>query len=290
MTESIIRSRTNPLVKRLRALKDRGAGGDLALLEGFTLVEEGARRRAPIRGGGGDARGRRDRARPRPGASAGEAARARPARGRFGPGLAVGGGDEPGARSRSRGGPLSRRTSIYAAPAARDRGGRAPEPGQRRRACCARPRPRARPAPTSRGAAPIRFSWKALRGAMGSAFRVPHVRGLAAAEVLERLRRARRDRPGRGRGQGRPLRLRRPATARWRLLLGQEAGGLDADLAAAGGRPHHDPDGGPRGEPQRRRGRRACCSSRPRGSVRPPAFREDWVRRAAGGSRPAAAG
>jgi hypothetical protein len=26
MTESIIRSRTNPLVKRLRALKERGAG------------------------------------------------------------------------------------------------------------------------------------------------------------------------------------------------------------------------------------------------------------------------
>ena len=41
MTESIIRSRTNPLVKRLRALKERGAGSDLALLEGFTLVEEG---------------------------------------------------------------------------------------------------------------------------------------------------------------------------------------------------------------------------------------------------------
>ena len=40
MTESIIRSRTNPLVKRLRALKERGTGSALALLEGFTLVEE----------------------------------------------------------------------------------------------------------------------------------------------------------------------------------------------------------------------------------------------------------
>ena len=40
MTESIIRSRTNPLVKRLRALKDRGAGSDLALLEemGFDVL------------------------------------------------------------------------------------------------------------------------------------------------------------------------------------------------------------------------------------------------------------
>jgi RNA methyltransferase, TrmH family len=39
MTDAIIRSRSNPLVKRLRALKERGAT-DLALVEGFTLVEE----------------------------------------------------------------------------------------------------------------------------------------------------------------------------------------------------------------------------------------------------------
>ena len=31
-------------------------------------------------------------------------------------------------------------------------------------------------------------SWKALRGSMGSAFRVPHLRGLALEEVFERLR------------------------------------------------------------------------------------------------------
>ena len=31
------------------------------------------------------------------------------------------------------------------------------------------------------------FSWKALRGSMGSAFRLPHVRGLALDAVLERL-------------------------------------------------------------------------------------------------------
>jgi TrmH family RNA methyltransferase len=39
MTDAIIRSRSNPLVKRLRALKELGAT-DLALVEGFTLVEE----------------------------------------------------------------------------------------------------------------------------------------------------------------------------------------------------------------------------------------------------------
>ncbi len=32
------------------------------------------------------------------------------------------------------------------------------------------------------------FSWKALRGSMGSAFRLPHVRGLTAEEALRRLR------------------------------------------------------------------------------------------------------
>jgi TrmH family RNA methyltransferase len=31
------------------------------------------------------------------------------------------------------------------------------------------------------------FSWKALRGAMGSAFRLPHVRGLSAPAALDRL-------------------------------------------------------------------------------------------------------
>jgi len=31
------------------------------------------------------------------------------------------------------------------------------------------------------------FSWKALRGSMGSAFRLPHVRGEAAAAILDRL-------------------------------------------------------------------------------------------------------
>jgi RNA methyltransferase, TrmH family len=76
------------------------------------------------------------------------------------------------------------------------------------------------------------FSWKALRGSMGSAFRLPHVRGLAAAAAVERVR-------------ARGLRLVatdtrgavpydradfRPPTA---LLLGSEASGLDPELAAA---------------------------------------------------------
>src|SRR5215470_18543974 len=47
MTDGPIRSRSNPLVKRLRALKERGAA-DLALLEGFTLVEEALAARVPV--------------------------------------------------------------------------------------------------------------------------------------------------------------------------------------------------------------------------------------------------
>jgi TrmH family RNA methyltransferase len=75
------------------------------------------------------------------------------------------------------------------------------------------------------------FSWKALRGAMGSAFRVPHVRGLAAAEVLARLGRRGVTVLAAAAGDGErydSVDLRRPVA----FLIGQEAGGLDADLAA----------------------------------------------------------
>jgi len=73
------------------------------------------------------------------------------------------------------------------------------------------------------------FSWKAVRGSMGSAFRLPHVRGLTAEEALGRLR-----------GHGLLVLataadaevaydradLRRP----FALLLGSEAAGLPDEL------------------------------------------------------------
>ena len=76
------------------------------------------------------------------------------------------------------------------------------------------------------------FSWKALRGSMGSAFRLPHVRGLNAEEAVRRLR-----------GHGLAVLataadaevaydradLRRP----FALLLGREGAGLPDELVRA---------------------------------------------------------
>lgn len=76
------------------------------------------------------------------------------------------------------------------------------------------------------------FSWKALRGAMGSAFRLPHVRGLAATEILERLR---------ARGVRAAAAVVRDGTAYTEarldgplaLVLGNESAGLPDDVASA---------------------------------------------------------
>jgi TrmH family RNA methyltransferase len=46
--EDVVRSRANPLFRRLRALKERGAERDLCLLEGPTLVEEALAARVEV--------------------------------------------------------------------------------------------------------------------------------------------------------------------------------------------------------------------------------------------------
>ena len=73
------------------------------------------------------------------------------------------------------------------------------------------------------------FSWKALRGSMGSAFRLPHLRGLTTSEVLRRLE-ARGVKTVATTTAG-PTRydeadLRRPLA----LLLGNEGSGLPEEL------------------------------------------------------------
>jgi TrmH family RNA methyltransferase len=234
MTESIIRSRTNPLVKRLRALKDRGAGSDLALIEGFTLLEEAlaaglqiveaavtpdaeetaraqdllhqlSRRRTPVR---------------RVAASVLESlSEAETSQGLV-------------ALARR---PEFEEDAIYAPPALVIVAAGLQNPGNVGAVLRAAEAAGATGAYLTRGTADP-FSWKALRGAMGSAFRVPHVRGLAAGEVLERLRRRGVAVLAAAAGTGDrydSTDLRRPVA----FLLGQEAGGLDADLfAAADGR------------------------------------------------------
>ena len=229
MTESIIRSRTNPLVKRLRALKERGAGSDLALLEGFTLVEEGlaaglqfveaavtpaaeetargrdlvdqlSRRRTPVR---------------RVAASVLESlSEAETSQGLV-------------ALARR---PAFAEDAIYAAVPLVVVAAGLQNPGNVGAVLRAAEAAGATGAYLTQGTADP-FSWKALRGAMGSAFRVPHVRGLAAGEVLQRLRRRGVTVLAAAAGSGDrydSADLRRPVA----FLLGQEAGGLDADLAA----------------------------------------------------------
>ena len=76
------------------------------------------------------------------------------------------------------------------------------------------------------------FSWKALRGSMGSALRVPHVRGIPAGEVVRRLRErgvAVVATAARGDASYDRADLRRPVA----LLLGAEGAGLPADLVRA---------------------------------------------------------
>ena len=229
MTELIIRSRTNPLVKRLRALKDRGAGSDLALLEGFTLVEEGLaaglrfveaavtpaaeetargrdlvhqleRRRVPVR---------RVAAAVLDSLSEAETSQGLIALARR---------------------PAFEEEAIYASPALVIVAAGLQNPGNVGAVLRAAEAAGATGAYFTRGSADP-LSWKALRGAMGSAFRVPHVRGLAAGEVLERLRRRNVAILAAAATDGDrydTVDLRRPVA----FLLGQEAGGLAADLAA----------------------------------------------------------
>jgi TrmH family RNA methyltransferase len=229
MAEPIIRSRTNPLVKRLRALKQRGAGADLALLEGFTLIEEAqaagieiveaALTPAAERSERGAALVRSLAMRGVPVRRVDEAVLASLSEAETSQGLVA----------------LGRRPSfdedaIHAGIPLVVVAAGLQNPGNVGALLRAGEAAGATGAYLTFGTADP-FSWKALRGAMGSAFRLPHVRGLRAEDALARLR-------GRGvttlaavaRG-GEPydaVDLRRPVA----FVLGPEAGGLAPDLAA----------------------------------------------------------
>lgn len=188
--DETITSRQNPLFKRLRALKERGAAGDrgheLCLLEGPKLVEEalGAGVTVVELAVGEEAEGRRHSVR----ALLGEAgARSVPVR-RLSDALLQALSDAETSqgvvalaeRPRFDEERLYEKTPLVAvAVGIQDPGNLG---GLMRTAEAAG----ATGVYLCDGSADP-FSWKALRGSMGSAFRLPHVRGLSAAEALERL-------------------------------------------------------------------------------------------------------
>jgi TrmH family RNA methyltransferase len=185
--EETVRSRANPYFKRLRALKERGAGpeGELCLLEGSKLVDEALAAGVVITEVAAS-----PRAEMRPAAAATLGAlRARriPVR-RMAEGLLASLSEAATTQGlvalAQR--PVFEEDRLYhgtplilVAVGIQDPGNLG---GLLRTAEAAG----ATGAYLTEGCADP-FSWKALRGSMGSAFRLPHVRGLSAPAVLDRL-------------------------------------------------------------------------------------------------------
>jgi len=229
MADTIIRSRTNPLVKRLRALKERGTGSDLALLEGFTLVAEGLAAglqfvEAAVTPAAEETARGQDLVR--------QLSRRHVVVRRVAPSVLASLSEAETSQGLLA---LARRPSfdeetLYAGVPLVIIGAGLQNPGNVGAVLRAAEAAGATGAYFTRGTADP-LSWKALRGAMGSAFRLPHLRGLAAEEVLARLgRRGVTTLAAVATGGERydAADLRRPVA----LVLGQEAAGLEADLAA----------------------------------------------------------
>ena len=85
--------------------------------------------------------------------------------------------------------------------------------------------------------------WKALRGAMGSTFRLPVARGALADDAVDgRARRGLRGRRHDRRATATPLDAGRPRGADRRALLGSEGAGLPDAIVDARRRARDDPD------------------------------------------------
>jgi TrmH family RNA methyltransferase len=228
MASDLIRSRSNPLVKRLRALKRQGAD-DLLLVEGpklleeamaagLTLVEAAASPRLLRRAGGRELMGAVETRCPvrlldddllaslaEVEATQGVLALAK--RPRFEEARALAGCPlvlvAVGVQDPGNLGALLRTAEAAGASGAWLTGGSADA-----------------------------FSWKALRGSMGSAFRLPHFRVRAASAAVERLRRAGLRLVGAAAGTAAPYDqadLRGPLA----LFVGAEGSGLPAEVQDA---------------------------------------------------------
>jgi TrmH family RNA methyltransferase len=233
MPEEVIHSRSNPLVKRLRALKERGTADDLALLEGFTLVGEALRAGVAIVE-----------------AAASPRADAHP-RGREvlslldARGVPVRRLDEGVLQSLSEAEAsqgllaLARRPAFEEGALYRGRplivvAAGLQNPGNVGALLRAAEAAGATGAYLTAGTADP-MGWKALRGAMGSALRLPHVRGLSLEEALARLRDHGVETVAAVAAGGErydAVDLTRPTA----LLLGSEAQGLTPDVAAGADR------------------------------------------------------
>ena len=111
------------------------------------------------------------------------------------------------------------------------------------------------------------FGWKALRGAMGSTFRLPIAVHQPLTAIFERAAVARNrrdcDRPPRRNLPPCSRSSRQPAA----LILGGEGAGLPPDAGCVGGRAAHDPDAAARSSRStlRSRPRWSCTKHRGRG-------------------------
>jgi len=230
--DDVIRSRSNPLVQRLRALKEkgqRGAGG-LVLLEGARLVEEALGAGvAVIEAAAAAGFGRR----PMEARVIEELTRRRVAVRRVDERL-MGSLSEletsPGLLALARRPRFEEESLFRGVPLVVIAAG-LQNPGNLGALLRSAEAAGATGAYLTDGTADP-LSWKALRGSMGSAFRLPHARGLSARAAIERAR-ARGLQvvatDARGAVAYDEVDFRAPTA----VVLGAEGSGLPADLAAA---------------------------------------------------------
>jgi RNA methyltransferase, TrmH family len=184
MAQDLIRSRTNPLVKRLRALKQKGTG-DLLLIEGPKLLEEAIAAGVPLVEVAVSPRlQRHDRGR-RLMAAAESLCPVRIVDDDLLASLAEVETTQ-GVLALARRPVFDERRILAGTPLIAVAAG-VQDPGNVGALLRAAEAAGATGAYLTAGSADP-FSWKALRGSMGSAFRLPHVKVPATAPLLDRLR------------------------------------------------------------------------------------------------------